>query len=88
MDASSMSSVLHALHALMLLMINTNLESWLSLYSGKLVDFLSNSNSVLHATLIMLWMIQITKANHYKSRKAKASTLSTADGFTEHEHER
>ena len=45
-----MSSVLHALHALMLLMINTNLESCLSFYSGRLVDFLSNSNSVLHAT--------------------------------------
>ena len=32
-------------------------------------------------------MIQITKANHDKSSKAKAPTLSTADGFTEHEHE-
>ena len=35
----------------------------------------------------MLWMIQITKANHDKSSKAKASTLSTADGFTEHDYE-
>ena len=33
-------------------------------------------------------MVQITNANHVKSSKAKASTLSTADGFTEYEHER
>ena len=35
----------------------------------------------------MLWMIQITKANRDKSSKAKAPTLSTADGFTEQEQE-